>query len=107
MKTAMAEASGPASQELIVGDFHHNASGVRFRVYNDQGEAWLSFERPGDSLVHGEQKLLYFIGSGHRGRTYLFSVDGFVFESPINWYAQKRVLNAWLLEGVVSNRWLA
>jgi tetratricopeptide (TPR) repeat protein len=91
MKTAMAQASGPASLELITGGFHHNASNVNFRVYTDQGEARLSFERPRDSMVHGERKLLYFIGSGRRGRTYLFSVDGFVFESPINWYAQKRV----------------
>lgn len=91
MKTAMAQASGPANADLIVGSFHHSASNVNFRVYADEGEARLSFERPGDSLVHGERKLLYFIGSGRRGRTYLFSVDGFVFESPINWYAQKRV----------------
>jgi tetratricopeptide (TPR) repeat protein len=90
-KTAMAHASGTATQGLIPGDFTHAQSRVHYRVYADGAEAWLSFERPGDPAVNGKRKLLYYIGSGRRGRTYLFSVDGFVFEAPINWYAQKRV----------------
>jgi predicted CXXCH cytochrome family protein len=89
--TAMAQASGPATQELIPGEFRHAASGVHYRVYKENDEAWLSFERPDDPAVKGTRRLLYFIGSGHRGRTYLFAVDGFVFESPINWYGQRRV----------------
>jgi predicted CXXCH cytochrome family protein len=89
--TAMARASGPATQQLIPGEFQHAASGVHYRVYTENDAAWLSFERPGDPSVRGTRRLLYFIGSGHRGRTYLFAVDGFVFESPINWYAQKGV----------------
>ncbi|HXY14631.1 MAG TPA: tetratricopeptide repeat protein [Terriglobales bacterium] len=91
VQTAMAQASGLAVQNLIAGDFQHAPSGVHYRVYASQSEAWLSFERIGDPLVRGTRKLLYFIGSGRRGRTYLFSVDGFFFESPINWYAQKRL----------------
>jgi hypothetical protein len=83
-QTAMARASGPATQELIPGEFQHAASGVHYRVYTENDDAWLSFERPGDPSVKGTRRLLYFIGSGHRGRTYLFAVDGFVFESPIN-----------------------
>ncbi|MGC1619892.1 MAG: tetratricopeptide repeat protein [Candidatus Acidiferrum sp.] len=90
-KTAMARASGPAIQGLIPGEFEHPSSGVHYRVYADKGMAWLTYERPGDPSVHGTRELLYFIGSGGRGRTYLFSDDGFVFESPINWYAQRRV----------------
>jgi predicted CXXCH cytochrome family protein len=31
------------------------------------------------------------VGSGKRGRTYLFEQDGYWFEIPINWYAKKRV----------------
>jgi predicted CXXCH cytochrome family protein len=90
-QTAMARASGPATQELIPGEFVHATSGVHYRVYSDKDGAWLSFERPGDPAVHGTRRLLYFIGSGHRGRTYLFSTDDFFFEAPINWYAQKRL----------------
>jgi Flp pilus assembly protein TadD len=87
--TAMARASGPAIEQILPGEFQHAPSGVHYRVYIENDAAWLSFERPDDPAVRGTRRLLYFIGSGHRGRTYLFAVDGFYFESPINWYGQK------------------
>jgi hypothetical protein len=40
-------------------------------------------------VIHGKRELLYFIGSGHRGRTYIFEDGGFYFESPVNWYGQQ------------------
>ena len=49
----------------------------------------MSFERPGDPLVQGKRQLLYYIGQGRRGTTYLFSVDGFYFETPINLYTSR------------------
>ena len=90
-KTAMAQASGPAADNLIAGEFSHPPSGVNYRIYSDAGKVWLSFERAGDPSVQGKRELLYFIGQGRRGRTYLFSVDGFVFESPVNWYSDRHV----------------
>jgi predicted CXXCH cytochrome family protein len=89
--TAMARASGPATQDLIPGDFRHVASGVHYQIYAENDAAWLRFERPDDPTVRGTRRLQYFIGSGHRGRTYLFATDGFFFEAPVNWYAQKKV----------------
>jgi predicted CXXCH cytochrome family protein len=89
--TAMAQASGPAMQGLLTGDFVHAPSRVHYRVYAEDGKAWMSYDRPGDNQIHGKKELLYFIGTGHRGRTYLFSQDGFVFEAPINWYGQQRL----------------
>jgi predicted CXXCH cytochrome family protein len=90
-RTSMALASGPAAQNLSSADFLHPASGVHYRIYEENGRAWLSFDRPGDALVKGKRELLYYIGSGRRGRTYLFSTNGFLFESPINWYTKKAV----------------
>ena len=87
-ETAMARASGPALEGLIPGEFLHQPSRVRYRIYEEKGKAWLSFERNGPDALRGTRELLYFIGSGRRGRTYLFSEDGFTFESPVNWYAQ-------------------
>ncbi len=89
--TAMAQASGPAMQGLLTGDFVHAPSRVHYRVYAEDGKAWMSFDRPGDNVIQGKKELLYFIGTGHRGRTYIFSQDGFVFEAPINWYGQQRL----------------
>jgi tetratricopeptide (TPR) repeat protein len=90
-RTAMAHASGPASDNFIGGDFLHKRSGVNYRIYTQDGKVWLSFDRPGDPLVRGKRELLYYIGQGRRGRTYLFSLDGFVFESPVNWYTDKHM----------------
>jgi tetratricopeptide (TPR) repeat protein len=87
----MAQASGPAIDNLIPADFVHQKSGVHYRIYAEDGKVWLSFERPNDPAVRGKRELLYYIGSGRRGRSYLFAEDGFLFESPVNWYTDRRV----------------
>jgi Cytochrome c554 and c-prime len=88
--TTMAKASGGAMEALIPGDFTHAASGVQYRIYEENGKSWLSFERRNGEALQGKRELLYFIGSGGRGRTYLFSEDGYAFEAPVNWYAQSK-----------------
>ncbi len=87
----MAHASGTATENLIAGNFVHKKSGVAYRIYQENGKVWLSFDRASDPLMHGKRELLYYIGQGRRGRTYLFSVDGFVFESPVNWYTDQQM----------------
>jgi hypothetical protein len=86
----MAKASGAAMQALIPGEFTHTASGVHYRIYEQNDKAWLSFDRTSGESFKGQRELLYFIGSGQRGRTYLFSDDGYAFEAPVNWYAQSK-----------------
>jgi Flp pilus assembly protein TadD len=88
--TPMARASGVAADGLLPGEFTHAASGVHYRLFLRDGRAWLSYDRPNGSLK-GEQELSYFVGSGQRGRTYLFQKEGFWFESPVNWYSKQRV----------------
>lgn len=90
-KTVMARASGPASEGLITGEFNDNISGARYRVYTQDGRVWMSYERDGG--LRGQRELLYFVGSGKKGRTYLFSDAGYLFEAPINWYSQERRWN--------------
>lgn len=92
----MAHASGPAVDALTSAEFIHKESGVHYRIYSESegagGErAWLSFDRPGDPELSGKRELLYYIGSGRRGRSYLFNTGGFLFESPVNWYANKQL----------------
>lgn len=100
MQTAMAQASGPATENLVPGSFTHQRSGVKYEIYSSDGRAWLSFNRPGDPMVRGKRELLYYIGQGRRGRTYLFSVDGFAFEAPVNWYADRQM---WEMPPAYSN----
>jgi tetratricopeptide (TPR) repeat protein len=90
-RTSMAHASGPALQGFMPAEFTHKESGVHYRIYTENGRAWLEFDRPGDQQVHGKRELLYYIGSGRRGLSYLFETDGFLFESPVNWYANKQL----------------
>ena len=93
-KTPMAQASGLAVDGLLPGEFTHSASGVHYRLFLRDGRAWLSYERPDASpqrSLKGEQELAYFVGSGQRGRTYLFQKNGYWFESPVNWYSKQRV----------------
>jgi tetratricopeptide (TPR) repeat protein len=89
-RTSMAHASGPAIEALTPAEFTHKESGVHYRIYAERGRGWLSFDRPGDPKVQGKRELLYYIGSGRRGRSYLFETGGFLFESPVNWYANKQ-----------------
>lgn len=112
-KTPMANASGLATDGFLPGGFTHAASGIEYRMEKEGGKVYLAFERkpvlglgiavvePGgaDALVgpgmarelKGRREMRYFLGSGKRGRTYLFEQEGYWFESPINWYAKKRV----------------
>lgn len=89
--TAHAYASGPAAANLVAGEFIHEQSQVKYRVYSESGKVWLSFERPGDPLLQGKRELLYYIGQGRRGTTYLFSLDGYFFEAPINLYTSRHM----------------
>lgn len=91
--TVMATASGAADDGLITGEFDHKPSGVHYRVYQQDGRTWMSYERDNEKNFRGQRELLYFIGSGVKGRSYLFSVDGFLFETPINWYSQEHRWN--------------
>jgi hypothetical protein len=89
-RTAMARTSGPVLPNFIEGTFTHVRSGVAYRVFQREQRAFLSFERPGSTNLSGSQELTYSIGSNTRGRTFLFSVDRFLYQSPINYYAAKR-----------------
>jgi predicted CXXCH cytochrome family protein len=93
-ETPMRRGSGHAAEGLIPGGFFHAPSGIQYTLSLRDGQAWLAYERPNappGRYLKGEQRLLYFIGSGTRGRTYLFDQQGWWFEAPVNWYGKKRV----------------
>jgi hypothetical protein len=91
--TGMAAASGSASEAVTPGTFEHKPSNVHYRVYGQGGTVWMSFEREGKDAIRGQRELLYFLGSGRKTRSYLFSDQGFLFQAPINWYSQERRWN--------------
>ncbi len=92
-QTPMARGSGLAKDGMTPGGFHHAESGVDYRVFARDGEDWMSFSRAASDPrgeLSGERRLEFFIGSGHRGRTFLYQEDGRWFELPINYYSRRR-----------------
>jgi hypothetical protein len=89
-RTAMARTSGPAFPPLE-GSFRHARSGVSYRIYREGQTARLSYERGGGRPLRGTQELRYYVGSNTRGRTFLFDIDGFLYQAPINYYAARNV----------------
>ncbi len=90
-QTAMAQTSGPARGHVIAGTFTHEPSGVRYAISEEQDGATLSYHAGHEDGVSGRVTLEYYVGSNTRGRTYLFAIDGFLFQSPVNYYALRKV----------------
>ena len=87
LRTPMAQTSGHVN-EVTPGKFQHAPSGTQYQV-ESSGTVHLS---RGTSV--GERLLQYFIGSGAEGRSYLWQRDGFLFESPLTWYARTKTWEA-------------
>jgi hypothetical protein len=45
---------------------------------------------PGKTLTEEKVDIHYVMGSGTRGRSYLRSQDGYLFQVPVSWYSQKK-----------------
>jgi hypothetical protein len=85
LDSPMANASGPARDRLITGEFTHAPSGVHYKVSRERDEGWLTFQD--GSRIPGKRRLDYYLGSGHLGVTYLYTQQGYLLESPVAWYA--------------------
>jgi tetratricopeptide repeat protein/cytochrome c554/c'-like protein len=91
--TGMAGASGPASDGVTPGEFVHKLTDTQYHVYEKDGSVWMSYERGGKDGIRGERELEYFIGSGKKGRMYLFAKEGFWFQAPIYWHSEEKRWN--------------
>lgn len=91
-QTAMARGSGAAKDGFLAGEYQHKNSGVNYRVFLHDGIPTMSYQReysPEAGALEGERELRYFIGSGQKGRTFLYEQEGFWYELPINYYTRK------------------
>jgi cytochrome c-type biogenesis protein CcmH/NrfG len=95
MQTPMAMSSGRVGaggfqEKFERGEFSHALSGVSYRVYRDGNRPLFSFDFSWALIrIHGTRPLEYFIGSGTVGRSYLFSVDGFLYQAPVSYYSSE------------------
>jgi hypothetical protein len=55
--------------------------------------AWGVLWHSGKRTATAGRKLEYFLGSGHLGLTYLYSLNDYLFESPIAYYSASQSLD--------------
>jgi Flp pilus assembly protein TadD len=70
-----------------------DAKGVRYTALRRDGRVFHKASRQdegGSKFAEVEAEVRYALGSGTRGITYLIERDGFLFQSPIAWFAQQR-----------------
>ena len=68
------------------------AKGVQFRVEARDGRVFHKMRRrdaEGKVFAENEAEVRYALGSGTRGIAFLIERDGFLFQSPIAWFAQR------------------
>lgn len=86
LETPMANASGLARERLHSTTFTHSASSMEYTIAAPEGHPEISYHSLNGGNLSGDFPLEYFLGSGHLGTTYLYSIDKFLFESPVAWY---------------------
>jgi predicted CXXCH cytochrome family protein len=89
----MANASGLATDRPKTGVFEHKPSGVKYDLSLQDSQLILTYQNPKNFEIATSRKLDYFLGSGHLGLTYLYSLNHYLFESPIAWYAASQSLD--------------
>ena len=93
IQTPMANSSGAVNGDALqtklpAAEFSHTTSGINYRVAKEGVDTFVEFERPQTNAFKGRRKLDFFIGSGNHGRSFLSSIEGFLYQSPISYYAK-------------------
>ncbi len=94
-QTPMANSSGVVTGDIVEASFTHTTSGIRYRIIGENGRetgsaggtVYLAYDRMSGAAINGKQQLHYFIGSNAAGRSYLFSIDRYLFQAPVTFYA--------------------
>src|SRR5258708_9248738 len=89
--TSMSQSSGKVGagafrEKLDRASFSDPALGAEYRVSASPEGYRLEFSRA-DSGVRGQRLLGWFVGSGRVARSYLSSLEGFLFQSPVSYYS--------------------
>jgi tetratricopeptide (TPR) repeat protein len=90
--TSMYRSSGKAGAGPLRESFDHAtfldpALGTEYRILEATGGYRLEFSRVA-SGAKGQRILEWFVGSGRVGRSYVSSLDGFLFQSPVSYYSR-------------------
>jgi cytochrome c-type biogenesis protein CcmH/NrfG len=81
--------AGPSLENLDHATFADAALGAEYRISTAPEGYHLDFSRAA-SGVRGQRSLEWFVGSGRVGRSYISSLDGFLFQAPVSYYSRGR-----------------
>jgi predicted CXXCH cytochrome family protein len=87
LATPMANASGAAGEKPHPPNTVRTRAGASYSITNHANEGSANVLNVRGNGESRSMSLDYFLGSGHLGTTYIYGADGFLFESPIAWYA--------------------
>lgn len=90
LATPMANASGSAIEKLKADSFIDKLSNIEYVLSLTNGKAVLTYHDQREPRTIRQLPMRYFLGSGHLGTTYIYSINDFLFESPIAWYAASK-----------------
>lgn len=100
MRTPMAHSSGrvgtnePKERFERTG-FRDSHGAFAYRVVEDAGRYFFDFWQQGaKEPIQGRRQLEYFVGSGSAARSYLMSVDRFLYEAPVAYYSNSASWNS-------------
>jgi Tetratricopeptide repeat/Cytochrome c554 and c-prime len=88
LATPMARTSGEVRERTSSPVFSSADNSVHYQVQIPPDGTWFTFEQ---GEIKGRRRLDYFLGSGIVGRSYLTSVDGFLFQAPVAYYTSPAV----------------
>jgi Flp pilus assembly protein TadD len=80
-------------EDSTSGGASFDAQGLRYSIIHEDGRVIHQETRhdaSGRVVAQNQAEVSYVIGSGRQAFSFLIERDGFLFESPITWYARKR-----------------
>ncbi len=81
------------SKEADSGVFDQQLTGIRYEVFRRDGQLIQQEslrDVAGDTLAVTEQPIVYTVGSGTHGKSYLYRSGPFLGQSPITWFQQTK-----------------
>jgi len=80
--------TGETHERFDRTEFLDSRGAFAYRVGQEAGGYFFEFRQQGTTQpIQGRRQLEYFVGSGAAARSYLLSVEGFLYEAPVAYYS--------------------
>ena len=87
--------TGQVRERFDRTDFRDSRGAFAYRVQRKAGSYFVEFlQQETTQPIQGSRQLEYFVGSGATARSYLMSVEGFLYEAPAAYYSQSASWNS-------------